>query len=188
MRKFRYGIEMFECTSNDCPGWKLIPTVYGTCCSFNFHPLSKWSASVLNQAGKFGGMNILFSDSGQNMPPSGISIIISQPGSFITRFLDQDMFPLIPGYDNYFRLYLNLQDISPFFKHLPLKSRQCMLPVDGPPSAYFRSRCILICITEAIYRECGCHPYFMPIIKENSKIFRNCTIKDLLCFANRTSE
>lgn len=180
--KYQFGLDLFHCNIDSCPGWRRVRTVHGTCCSFNHYPIeTKLNASILNQAGKFGGMNILF-----RSLEGGLNLIIAQPKEYIT--FSNGVYSLLPGFDNYFRLYLTSDIISKYFEKLPLKSRQCMLSRDLGPILMFRSRCTLVCKMEYIYSVCGCHPYYMPFIIEKSKSIGNCTIKDLICFRNRTGK
>lgn len=181
--KFRYGDALFNCTKGYCPGWRKIRSFYGTCCSYNYHPNNKCNASVLNQAEKLSGMSILFSRPGYS---TGVKLLLSQPGSYITHFTDS--FSVIPEFDNYFRIYLINEILTAAFQNLPLKHRRCMQPGDMDNFMYIRSRCILVCTAEAMYRECGCHPYFIPSITEISKTHRNCTVNDLLCFKYETGK
>lgn len=182
MVKYRYGIEYFDCTAKSCPGWKETQTVHGPCCSFNYQPLAKQNAIVSNQAGKLSGMNILFS--GYDLP-SSLTVIFSQPGEFITLY--SEVYALIPKFDNYFRIYSTNVMVTKHFEGLPIKSRKCMLPNDMrdmAPSLVFRSRCIRICRMKLIYKECECHPYYMPFALQTKSI-RNCTIKDLTCIRSK---
>lgn len=195
IQEYRYGIKMFECNINGCPGWSQTATVHGTCCSFNYFPLAKERASVLNQAGNLGGMNILFG--GKNATAegafdsktsiTGLNLIISEPGSFIT--LSSEMFSLTADFDNYFRIYLSNDAVSSDYESLPLKLRQCFLSRDMHTNTIAsRSRCTLVCTMEITHRECGCHPYHLPFITHTSKTIRNCTINDLNCIRSKTGE
>lgn len=140
-------------------------------------------SSVLNQANKLGGMHILFS---RDENSSGVKLLISPPRSYVTHFTD--IFSIIPDFDNFFQIYIRNEILTNAFQKLPLKSRRCVLPGDMEDLMYLRSRCVLICIAEEMYTNCGCHLYFIQAITLKSKTHRDCTFKDLLCFKNQTGK
>lgn len=183
MMRYHYGRNILDCNSTHCPGWNSVGTVYGTCCAFNYYP-NKDNYSVLNQFDKFGGIQILFS--GQKLQMTGLFLVISQPGAFVTRY--DDIFALVPASDNYLSISSTYDVVTSHFERLPLESRQCLLPKDGKSSRVFRSRCMLSCALQTMYKECGCHPYFMPITLQGDKVFRNCTVYDLTCFQDKKGE
>lgn len=172
---------MTECEPDNCPGWTKTTTPYGTCCSFNYFPMAPLSASVLNQSGKFGALHIIFS--GRNIADTGLMLIVAQSNAFITHY--DNSLPIFPGFDNFFGIHSLKDTGTSQFQNLPLKYRQCMMPTDGDSNHIARSRCMLLCATEIIYKECACHPYFMPNFQEPSKSIRNCDVRDLLCFRDK---
>lgn len=182
MQKYRYGTtDIIDCRPGNCPGWKRLETIHGTCCTFNYHPLKKSNASILNQIGILGGMNILFA--GRDATTEGVSLIITKPGSFITH--SSEIFNLIPGYDNFFRLHLTHDTFSSDYKNLPVSLRRCFTISDGKPSLVFQTRCWLVCAAANAHEKCDCHPYFLPIIEPAHKSVRSCDISDLMCIRNK---
>lgn len=171
--------DLYDCTPYDCPRWQKILTVYGACCSFNYYPTpeAKLNATVLNQFGELGGLNILLSS--QHLPDSGISLIISRPGGYIMHYSEK--IALVPGFDNFFSFYVNKFSSHSNFASLDFESRRCMLPQEDDRWKSI-SWCTLSYTLEAIYKECGCHPYYMPNRTKESATKRKCTVKDLNCF------
>lgn len=184
MQKYRYGMDVFDCRRGNCPGWKRMETIHGICCVFNYHPGAKQNASVLNQAGKLGGMNILFS--GKNAASEGVTLIITRPGSFVTHLAD--LFTLVPGFDNYFRLYLTHDIYTSYYEKLSVKLRRCFTAADGEKSLVFQTRCLLVCAAKKLHEICNCHPYFLPILEPEDKSFRSCTVADLMCVRYRAGK
>lgn len=182
IKKFRFGNSVIACNRSSCPDWKRIPTVYGLCCSHNFHASNSTKAYVLNQAGKYTGLSILLQST--NITKSGFFLLINFAGGYIT--FQSDVFFPVFGMENFFRLYTRQNIPTKQYNMLPVASRRCYLPEDGSPSLTKRSRCQLGCILKAYYSECGCHPYTMPIIDESVPMLRNCTARDLLCIQNNS--
>lgn len=182
MQKYRYGTtDVYNCSAGSCPGWERLSTIYGTCCAFNYHPFGKSSASVLNQVGILGGVNILFG--GKDATSDGVVMIITKPGSFITH--SSEMFHLIPGFDNFFRLHLIHDTYSSDYERLPVRLRRCFSASDGRPSLVFQSRCLFVCAAETAHDQCDCHPYFLPIIEPSHQSIRSCNMSDLICIRNK---
>lgn len=181
MKKYRYGKEIFECRPGNCPGWQRVTTVHGTCCAFNYHPLGKANASVLNQEGLLGGMDILFA--GEEASSLGAILIITQPGSYITHSVES--FNIVPGFDNFFGLYLTNEIYSSDYEKLPLRLRRCFLVSDGKPSLVFQTRCLLLCAAKNAHDKCNCHPYFLPIIEPAHKSVRSCNVGDTMCIRTK---
>lgn len=127
-------------------------------------------------------MNILFASP---VLSAGVSLVFSQPGGFLTHY--DSLFPLIPESDNYFRVDVQSDALTPYFRHLAATLKKC-LPPDGPNIMTHRSLCLFVCTLEIIYRECGCHPHHMPIITAKSASMKSCTAKDILCFRNKTGD
>lgn len=159
-------------------------TIYGACCSFNYSPLDLQNVIVINQASQFSGIHILFA--GQNIPNTGINLIISFAGEFITPY--DSTFKLFPGCDNFFRLQLEKILTHQYFDRLSFKSRRCVSPTDGSDIGFYRSWCIMTCLLENIYKECDCHPFQLPILTQRSANMRKCTVKDLICFRTKTGK
>lgn len=181
MHKYAFDGITHDCTSNSCHGWQKVSTILGTCCSFNYYPIALPNVTVINQAGKFSGIQILFSS--KKLPTSGLSLIISYAGEYITPY--DNAFKLFPGFDNYFRLDLEKIIPHPQFKRLSMKSRRCVLPTDGTDAGFYRSWCTLICIVQNIYQECDCHPFNLPVLTQKSASMRKCTVDDLRCFREK---
>lgn len=183
MVRYRFADEIFECNETSCPSWKKTFTVYGACCSFNYHPTSNFnskSKSVnLNQIGQMSGLSIVFST--KNLPESGLSLIITRPGGYVMHY--NSFFALNPRFDNFFQLYVQSYRSHSNFERLPFDIRRCLLPknVDDEREKS-QSWCALYYTLETIYKECDCHPYYMPNVTKQSASIRNCTVKDLFCF------
>lgn len=181
MHKYTFDGITHDCSSDSCAGWRKVSSILGTCCSFNYHPIALPNVTVINQAGKFSGIQILFSS--KNLPTFGLSLVISYAGEYITPY--DSVFKLFPRFDNFFRLDLEKIISHPRFNSLSMESRRCVLPTDGTDAGFYRSWCTLICIVENIYKECGCHPFCMPILTQRSASMRKCTVNDLTCFRQK---
>lgn len=183
MLRYRFDNKLVDCKPESCPKWQKISSVFGACCSFNFYPKpsSRLNATIINQVGKLGGMTILFSS--KHLPASGLSLIITNPGGYIMPY--DSASTLFPGFENFFRLYFKRYLFHPNFEHAPYKTRRCMLSRRNDDRWNSYSWCILNHTLEIIYKECDCHPYYMPNVTEKSASMRNCTVKDLLCFRDK---
>lgn len=135
---------------------------------------------VLNQADKLSGLNILIS--GEEVLNEGVMMYITPSGTFITS--ESVAFLVIPGYDNFFRIYARSDIVSRHYSNLNVKTRKCFLSEDANEILVDQNRCRLDCSTKAAYKLCQCHPFFLPFIEEDSRKTRNCTLADLSCLRN----
>lgn len=177
----RYYIlgETVDCTRDSCPLWQKILTVYGACCSFNYYPpfISRLNATKINQVGQLSGLSILFSS--EKFPDSGLSLIITNAGAYVMPY--NNMFTLFPGFDNFFNFGVKRYGFHPNFRRLTFQSRRCMIS-NSDKRLRSRSYCVLNYTLEIIYKECKCHPYYIPHLSADKPLLRNCTVNDLLCF------
>lgn len=172
-------MNVLECNSSSCPGWKRVQCVHGQCCSFNYHPLERNKAVMLQQSDRLSSLSILFDG---NVPLSGLKLMITPPGTFITHYVE--VFFLCPNADNFFYFLSKIGTYTTQFSYLPLNRRKCRLPTDDPSSVYFKSQCTLNCRAEVIHKLCGCHPYYISHAG-NHKNIRKCTFEDLICFRDQ---
>lgn len=178
MKKYRFGNDVFDCILNNCPGWKIEPTMHGLCCTFNFHPYNASKAHSIAEYGKFSGMSIIFNDA--NSTNSSSTLLIHYPSDYVTKATD--LFTLSPGHEQFIQIYTKLEMPSNHFMGLPFESRRCLLSHDTNLTLFRQSRCRVICFTKIVHKECGCHPYSLPILEGSYKISRNCTPMDIPCF------
>lgn len=184
IHRYQFADQIVECENENCPGWEKSFTNFGACCSFNYSPLNVSNVIILNQADKFGGLNILLA--GEEVLNEGVMLYLTPAGEFITS--ESMAFLLIPVYDNFFRIYARSDIVSTHYSNLGVKIRKCFLPEDGDPVLVNQHRCRLACATRAAYQLCQCHPFFMAFIEEDSKHMRNCTLNDLACLTNTSGE
>lgn len=129
-----------------------------------------------NEWGKRSGVSILINS--QLVTRSGFNVFIHQSADYITKATP--IFSLIPRYEHFVRIYPRCNKPDKQFLRLPYESRHCLLPNDKDLALFRQSRCRLLELTKTIHQECGCHPYFMPILEKTE--IRNCTARDIGCF------
>lgn len=171
-------MKIHECISGNCTSWNTISTIYGWCCTFNFHSDDVSKSLFSNEWGKCSGISIIFD--GQTATKSGFNMFIHHPLEYITKAVS--IFSLIPEHEHFIRIYPLFNKPSKHFLSLPYESRRCLLSQDKNLTLFRQSRCRLLELAKAIHRECGCHPYFMPLLDDSYKLIKNCTTHDLDCF------
>lgn len=177
----------YNCRPNNCPKWQKVSTIFGACCSFNYFPMMLSNVTAINLSRSLAAINILYS--GRNLPAQGLSLIISYAGEYITPY--DSSFKLYPGIDNFYRI--NVEQVIPNsnFRRLSFQSRRCMLSEDTEEdanAAIYRSWCTFNCVLKNIYKECHCHPFSMPFLIQQSASMRDCEVKDIPCFTDKTSK
>lgn len=171
-------MKIHEYTSGNCTSWNTISTMYGRCCTFNFHSDDVSKSLFSNNWGKRSGVSIIFD--GQVASRSGFNMFIHHPTEYITKATP--IFSLIPGHEHFIRIYPRFNKPSKHFLSLPYESRRCLLPQDKDLTWFRQSRCRLLELAKAIHHECRCQPYFMPILDDSYRTMKNCTIHDFDCF------
>lgn len=179
---YRFDTKQFDCTPETCGGWNIISTIYGMCCSFNFHPNNTSQTYYSNDWGKGTGISIIFTSN--TATKSGFNVFIHHCTEYVTKATS--IFPLIPGYENFIRIWPQYDRVSKHYLGLPLEQRKCFLSTDRNLKLFRQSRCRLFGFATAIYKNCGCHPYFMPSFENNHTSIRNCTIMDIHCFSHNS--
>lgn len=168
----------FNCTQEACETWKIMHTIYGVCCSLNFHPSNTSKAYSSNEWGKGTGISVIFT--GQIASNSGFNVFIHHCAEYLTKATS--IFPMIPGYEHFIRISPQLNVISKHYTKLSIMQRKCLLTTEQTSKSLKQSRCRLISFANAIHRICGCHPYFMPVLQEIETSTKNCTAIDIRCF------
>lgn len=176
---------IYSCSPIECPRWRKVLTIFGACCSFNYFPMMLSNVTAINLSRQVASIKILFS--GRDLPEQGLSLIISYAGEYITPY--DSSFKLYPGVDNFYRI--NVEQIIPnkHFERLSFQSRRCKLLTDADineKNSFYQSWCTFSCILENMYNECHCHPFNMPILTQQGTSMRDCEVKDLPCFSNKT--
>lgn len=175
---YRFDSHVYRCELGECPGWSIISTIYGMCCTFNSHLNNISHVYLSNQWGKTTGISIILN--GKIATESGFNLFIHHYGEYVTKATA--IFPAIPGYENFIRIHPRYERVSKHYSSLSLKQRACLLPTDRNLTLFQQSRCRLLSFANAIHKTCGCHPYFMPVFEDNRSSIRNCTIDDIHCF------
>lgn len=111
---------------------------------------------------------------------SGFHIFVHHGAEYVTK--STPIISLLPGYDNFIRVRPQFNIPSQHFLSLPFESRRCLLPHDRNLTLFRQSRCHITEFGSAIYKECGCHPYFFPQFEDAKNTTENCTVHALQCF------
>lgn len=71
---------------------------------------------------------------------------------------------------------------------LPFSQRKCIVPSDVGKLNYRQPECVLECLRNVIYYQCGCHPFQLPKPSNTTTPRRDCTAVDALCFSDSFCE
>ncbi|XP_031621593.1 sodium channel protein Nach-like [Contarinia nasturtii] len=178
LKRYRFGMNVFECSLNNCTEWRNIRSIYGVCCTFNFNPNDLSQSVVSNDWGKHSGVSIILD--GKMVTKSGFNTFVHNVAEYLTK--STSIISLLPGYDNFIRVRPQFNIPSQHFLSLPFESRRCFLPQDRNLTLFQQSRCQNMEFGMAIRNECGCHPYFLPQFDNAENTTENCTIQDIRCF------
>lgn len=71
---------------------------------------------------------------------------------------------------------------------LPFAQRKCIIPKDLNLLSYRQPACMLGCLRDEIHKRCHCHPFNLPVSSNDTKDYRDCKAKDVMCFTENYCE
>ncbi|XP_017835335.1 sodium channel protein Nach [Drosophila busckii] len=176
-----WGYDEFACNQSH-EYLSFIPTTafLGPCCSFNYNPRNAsfvpFSANIF---GMDGGLTFIGAEGSERDLSTGLIVLVHHPMDYVTETAAS--VTITARSESFLEVSPTVQSSSTEVLELPENKRDCLISNDLKLRNYRQAACFLSCQTAAITKQCGCHPYLLPIAGEAST---ECNLNDTFCYAS----
>ncbi|XP_030375575.1 sodium channel protein Nach [Scaptodrosophila lebanonensis] len=176
-----WGFSEFPCNQSH-EYLSFIPTTayLGPCCSFNYNPRNTsfvpFSANIF---GMDGGLTFIGTEGSERNLSTGLIVLVHHPMDYVTE--SAASVTITAGSESFVEVSPTVQSSSAEVLELSQRKRDCLISDDVELRNYRQAACMLSCQTEAIFSQCGCHPYLLPIVNDK---YKECNLNDTFCYSD----